>query len=163
MPRHISPPILVFDPSWAECYLTSTRPLPYLHRLGCCSACCLLCSAGKMVYQESELRDTSPTQYNDYEQHMSPGQYVASRIPTLRPPMNRAPNPISLLRQLNTQQWLFFLVAFLAWSWDAFDFFTVSLTVDQLAEQFHKSPAQITWGITLVLMFRSVGSTIFGK
>ena len=147
-------------------YLTvsSTCPLPYLHQLvGCCSACYLLYAAGKMAYQENKLPDTSPTQYNDHEEHMSVGQYVASRIPTLRPPMNRAPNPFSLLRQLNTQQWLFFLVAFLAWSWDAFDFFTVSLTVDQLAEQFHKTQAQITWGITLVLMFRSVGSTIFGK
>lgn len=53
-------------------------------------------------------------------------------------------------------------MAFIAWSWDAFDFFTVSLTVTQLAKQFHKSNTQITWGITLVLMFRSVGSTIFG-
>jgi MFS transporter, SHS family, lactate transporter len=38
----------------------------------------------------------------------------------------------------------------------------VSLTVKQLALQFGKSNTQITWGITLVLMFRSVGSTIFG-
>jgi SHS family lactate transporter-like MFS transporter len=53
-------------------------------------------------------------------------------------------------------------VAFFAWSWDAFDFFTVSLTVSDLAEEFHKSNTDITWGITLVLMLRSVGSTIFG-
>lgn len=38
----------------------------------------------------------------------------------------------------------------------------MSLTVSQLAEQFHKTNAQITWGITLVLMFRSVGAIIFG-
>ncbi|KAL8823202.1 MAG: hypothetical protein Q9191_006075, partial [Dirinaria sp. TL-2023a] len=38
----------------------------------------------------------------------------------------------------------------------------VSLTTEQLAEQFDKSVAQITWGITLVLMFRSVGSVVFG-
>ena len=58
---------------------------------------------------------------------------------------------------------MFFLVGFLGWSWDAFDFFTVSLTVSDLAKQFDKSNSQITWGITLVLMFRSVGSVIFGK
>ncbi|KKY27550.1 putative sugar transporter family protein [Phaeomoniella chlamydospora] len=63
---------------------------------------------------------------------------------------------------LNSKQWMFFLVAFLAWSWDAFDFFTVSLTVDGLSETFGKSTTDITWGITLVLMFRSLGSTIFG-
>jgi MFS transporter, SHS family, lactate transporter len=48
------------------------------------------------------------------------------------------------------------------WTWDAFDFFTVSLTVTQLAKQFEKTNKDITWGITLVLMVRSIGSTIFG-
>lgn len=94
--------------------------------------------------------------------HMSVGEYVATRFTTLKPPMAKAPNPIRLLRMLNRQQWLFFLVAFFAWTWDAFDFFTVSLTVTDLAETFGKTNADITWGITLVLMFRSVGSTIFG-
>jgi len=36
------------------------------------------------------------------------------------------------------------------------------LTVSDLAETFGKTNTQITWGITLVLMFRSVGSTVFG-
>lgn len=49
-----------------------------------------------------------------------------------------------------------------AQTWDAFDFFTVSLTVDQLGETFNKSNTDITWGITLVLMFRSLGSILFG-
>lgn len=38
----------------------------------------------------------------------------------------------------------------------------MSLTVNQLAETFDCSAKQITWGITLVLMFRSVGAVIFG-
>ena len=96
------------------------------------------------------------------DERMSAGKYAATRITTLKPPMDRVLNPFKLLAMLNTQQWLFFLVAFLAWSWDAFDFFTVSLTVTDLAETFDKSNSDITWGITLVLMFRSVGSTIFG-
>lgn len=45
---------------------------------------------------------------------------------------------------------------------DAFDFFTVSLTVSDLAETFEKTNSQITWGITLVLMLRSIGAIIFG-
>ncbi|KAI9696765.1 MAG: hypothetical protein M1836_005127 [Candelina mexicana] len=94
--------------------------------------------------------------------HMSIGEYAATRFTTLKPPMAKAPNPFRLLAMLNLRQWLFFLVAFLAWSWDAFDFFTVSLTVKELAKQFGKSNSQITWGITLVLMFRSVGAIIFG-
>lgn len=53
--------------------------------------------------------------------------------------MNKAPNPIKALALLNFQQWMFFLVAFFAWSWDAFDFFTVSLTVTDLAKTFGKT------------------------
>ncbi|EXJ76888.1 MFS transporter, SHS family, lactate transporter [Capronia epimyces CBS 606.96] len=94
--------------------------------------------------------------------HMSVTRYAVTRFTTLKPPMAKAPNPFKLLAMLNTQQWLFFLVAFFGWSWDAFDFFTVSLTVSDLAEDFGKSNSDITWGITLVLMFRSLGSAIFG-
>ena len=111
---------------------------------------------------EKSRGDSPSSEYVEHDEHLSPGRYIATRLPTLKPPMHKAPNPFSLLRLLNTQQWLFFLVAFLAWSWDAFDFFTVSLTVEELSEEFDKKPAQITWGITLVLMFRSVGSVIFG-
>lgn len=95
-------------------------------------------------------------------QKTSAAKYASTRISTLKPAMERIPNPIKLLRLLNKQQWLFFLVAFVAWSWDAFDFFTVSLTVEELAEEFGRSKADITWGITLVLMLRSVGAITFG-
>lgn len=46
------------------------------------------------------------------------------------------------------------MFVFLLQTWDAFDFFTVSLTTTQLAESFDTTVANITWGITLVLMFR---------
>lgn len=111
-----------------------------------------------MAYQnEKIMHNDSPT-----DQHQSVGRYLATRIPTLKPPMEKAPNPIRLLRMLSLQQWLFFLVAFIAWTWDAFDFFTVSLTVTQLAQDLGKTNKDITWGITLVLMLRSVGAIIFG-
>jgi len=98
---------------------------------------------------------------------MSAGTYLATRFSTLKPPMDKVENPFTLLKSLSTKQWMFWLVAFLAWTWDAFDFFTVSLTVSQLAAQFTTperviSTTDITWGITLVLMFRSVGAIIFG-
>ena len=117
------------------------------------------------TYNDKTFRYESPVSnqvYHTEEPHMSAGRYAATRISTLKPPMAKAPNPIKLLRMLNFQQWMFFLVAFIAWTWDAFDFFTVSLTVEDLAESFGKTKKDITWGITLVLMFRSVGSTIFG-
>jgi len=97
-----------------------------------------------------------------HTEKMSAGHYAATRLTTLKPARDKVPNPVTLLRMLNLQQWLFFLVAFFAWTWDAFDFFTVSLTVENLAETFGKTKADITWGITLVLMLRSVGSIIFG-
>ncbi|KAK4630900.1 Carboxylic acid transporter [Fulvia fulva] len=93
---------------------------------------------------------------------MGVGKYLATRFSTLKPPMEKLENPITLLRMLNFKQWMFFLCSFIAWTWDAFDFFTVSLTVSNLAEQFDKSKRDITWGITLVLMFRSVGAVTFG-
>ncbi|KAL6401563.1 sugar transporter family protein [Ilyonectria robusta] len=78
----------------------------------------------------------------DPDANMSAGQYFASRFSTLKPPMDKC--------------------AWCAWVIDAFDFFTVSLTVTPLAKQFNKLNSEITWGITLVLMFRSVGAVIFG-
>ncbi|KAK0767037.1 hypothetical protein N5P37_000769 [Trichoderma harzianum] len=94
--------------------------------------------------------------------NMSAGHYLATRFSSLKPPMLNLPNPWKLLRMLNRQQWAFFAIAFWAWTWDAFDFFTVSLTVADLAKQFDKQTTDITWGITLVLMFRSVGAILFG-
>ncbi|KAK2001944.1 H+ symporter family protein [Colletotrichum falcatum] len=93
---------------------------------------------------------------------MSAGRYLGTRFATLKPPMLSAPNPLRLVAMINRRQWAFFFVAFAAWTWDAFDFFTVSLTITDLSKTFGKSKTDITWGITLVLMFRSVGSVIFG-
>jgi MFS transporter, SHS family, lactate transporter len=42
------------------------------------------------------------------------------------------------------------------------DFFTVGLTTTQLAVDFNKSVADITWGLTITLMLRFVGSIGFG-
>lgn len=89
---------------------------------------------------------------DDPNAKVSIGRYLATRLPTLKPPMDKVENPLTLLLMLNFKQWMFFLVAFLGWTWDAFDFFTVSLTVHDLADQFDVSTKDITWGITLVLM-----------
>ncbi|KAF2722950.1 MFS transporter [Polychaeton citri CBS 116435] len=93
---------------------------------------------------------------------MSVGRYIATRIPSLKPPLDKVENPITLLRLLNRQQWNFFALAFFGWTWDAFDFFTVSLTVTDMAKTFGVSKKDVTWGITLVLMLRSVGAISFG-
>lgn len=113
-------------------------------------------------YEPKQGLAVGPDEHSHDETLMSPARYLATRFSSLKPPMTKTQNPFALLALLNTQQWMFFLVAFFAWTWDAFDFFTVSLTVTDLSDTFGKSKADITWGITLVLMFRSVGSTIFG-
>ncbi|KAK9449512.1 major facilitator superfamily domain-containing protein [Limtongia smithiae] len=91
------------------------------------------------------------------------GHHLATRLPTLVPatPIH-VENPIPALRSLNRKQWLFFLVALCGWTWDAFDFFTVSLTASKIAVTLGRSVTDITWGITLVLMLRSTGAVIFG-
>ncbi|KAK0348006.1 Carboxylic acid transporter [Friedmanniomyces endolithicus] len=93
---------------------------------------------------------------------MSAGHYLATRLSSLKPPMDRVENPFTLLASLTRMNWLMFLCAFAAWTWDAFDFFTVSLTITQIGATFNESTKAVTWGITLVLMFRSVGAIIFG-
>jgi len=42
--------------------------------------------------------------------NMSVGRYLATRVTTLVPPMNKAPNPFKTLMLLNRQQWVFFMV-----------------------------------------------------
>ena len=46
---------------------------------------------------------------------------------------------------------------------DAFDFFTVSLTVTEIAKEFKVKNSDVTWGLTLTLMLRSVGALVFGS
>jgi SHS family lactate transporter-like MFS transporter len=55
-----------------------------------------------------------------------------------------------------------FLAGFLGWTWDAFDFFTVSLNITDIAKDFGVTKAEVSWGITITLMLRSVGALIFG-
>jgi hypothetical protein len=38
-----------------------------------------------------------------------------------------------------------FLVGFLGWTWDSFDFFTVSMTVTEIAKDFDVSVTSVTW------------------
>ncbi|KAK4696157.1 MFS transporter, SHS family, lactate transporter, partial [Lecanoromycetidae sp. Uapishka_2] len=116
-------------------------------------------------YEDREkLGNTSYVEYtnDENEPRMSVGRYCATRFSTLKPPMAKVPNPITLLLSLNRSQWLFFLVGFCGWTWDAFDFFSVSLTITPLTKQFGKTTNQLSWGITVTLMLRSVGAIILG-
>ncbi|KAL2146542.1 hypothetical protein VTI28DRAFT_3432 [Corynascus sepedonium] len=71
-------------------------------------------------------------------------------------------NPISLLAQLSARNWLFFIVGFLAWVADAFDFHALSIQQVKLAEYYNTSKTNISTAITLTLLLRSVGAAMFG-
>lgn len=92
--------------------------------------------------------------------------YFGSRLATLKPPpfgeRKHLVNPFPPLRKITWRQWNFIGVAFWGWTWDAFDFFSVSLVASDIAKSFDRPISDITWGITLVLMLRSVGAVIFG-
>ncbi|KAK5735719.1 hypothetical protein LTR17_007891 [Elasticomyces elasticus] len=91
-------------------------------------------------------------------------RYFPSRITSLTHfPRLEFKDPYKILRQLDRHQWNMFAVGFAAWAWDAFDFFTVSLTVTELAADFEKLPSEVSWGITVTLMLRCVGALISGS
>src|SRR6202795_1640659 len=54
------------------------------------------------------------------------------------------------------------LSGFLGWTLDAFDFFLVVFSLTAIAQEFHRTDAEIALSITLTLMFRPVGAFIFG-
>ncbi|CAA7271289.1 unnamed protein product [Cyclocybe aegerita] len=69
---------------------------------------------------------------------------------------------LTVLASLTWLQWAQFLSGWFAWTCDAIDFFSVSLSVVHLREQFGKTTHEITTAITLTLLFRSVGAVVFG-
>lgn len=96
----------------------------------------------------------------------SPSQisrYALSRIPSLKPPRTHLKNPYAVLRQLNKHQWNMFAVGFVGWVWDSFDFFTVSLCITEIATDFEVANSDVSWGLTVTLMLRSVGALISGS
>ncbi|KAA1474767.1 carboxylic acid transporter [Dentipellis sp. KUC8613] len=80
-----------------------------------------------------------------------------------RPELRTQGRPlIQVFRSLTWLQWAHFWTGWLAWTCDAMDFFSVSLSVTLLQDQFHKPANSITTAITLTLLFRSAGAVIFG-
>ncbi|KAF8889876.1 carboxylic acid transporter protein [Infundibulicybe gibba] len=69
---------------------------------------------------------------------------------------------LTVILSLTWMQWAHFLSGFLAWTCDAIDFYSVSLSIAALQDQFNKPVEDITTAITLTLLFRSVGAVLFG-
>lgn len=71
-------------------------------------------------------------------------------------------NPIPGLSEMKAMDWNFYLLGYSAWVVDSMDFFCVSVSAPEMANTLNVDITQITWGLTLVLMLRSVGAVIFG-
>lgn len=69
---------------------------------------------------------------------------------------------LTVLGELTWRQWSLFFIGWLAWTCDAIDFFSVSLSVSRLEKVFDKPTTTITSSITLTLLFRSLGAVVFG-
>src|SRR5437762_13775414 len=54
------------------------------------------------------------------------------------------------------------LAGFLGWTLDAFDFFILTLVIDDVARSFGRTRPQVFLAITLALAMRPVGAVIFG-
>ncbi|KAJ7303500.1 MFS general substrate transporter [Mycena albidolilacea] len=78
------------------------------------------------------------------------------------PPEKRRQPLLKMLWELTWLQWALFGVGWLAWTCDALDFFSVSVSVPALSKQFNKPTSTITQAITLTLLFRSIGAVLFG-
>ncbi|KII86733.1 hypothetical protein PLICRDRAFT_665144 [Plicaturopsis crispa FD-325 SS-3] len=87
--------------------------------------------------------------------------FLRNLIPRRQKAEDRRPL-LSVVRTLTLMNWLHFFSGWLAWTCDAIDFFSVSLSVTHLKDQFGKSVSDITFAITLTLLFRSVGAVVFG-
>ncbi|KAG9308909.1 carboxylic acid transporter protein [Chiua virens] len=87
-------------------------------------------------------------------------QFLRNLIPKRE--ANTSAGLLPAIRSLKLIQITHFWVGWLAWTCDALDFFTVSLTLSTLAKQFDVTTQKLTTAITLTLLFRSVGAVVFG-
>src|SRR5437870_11253054 len=71
-----------------------------------------------------------------------------------------APNALTPAARANQRNAV--LAGFLGWTLDAFDFFILTLILDDVARAFGKTRPQIALAITLTLAMRPVGAIVFG-
>ncbi|KAH7345101.1 major facilitator superfamily domain-containing protein [Rhizoctonia solani] len=87
--------------------------------------------------------------------------FIQNLIPR-REKTEREESLFQTFRSLTFVQWALFFSGWLAWTCDAIDFFSVSLSVSRLQVAFNRSTSDLTTSITLTLLFRSLGAVIFG-
>lgn len=71
-------------------------------------------------------------------------------------------NPVNDLKGMSANNWNYFFMGFFAWLSASFAFFCTSVSGSQIADSLGVTTADITWGLSAVLMVRSSGAVIFG-
>jgi len=90
-------------------------------------------------------------------------RFLTNLLPPKAKPSATSGRPLLVaIRTVTLVQWALFFSGWLAWTCDAMDFFSVSLSITRLTAQFDKPVHSITTSITLTLLFRSIGAVIFG-
>ncbi|MEX1826549.1 MFS transporter [Luteibacter sp. CQ10] len=67
------------------------------------------------------------------------------------------------LRELDHTQRHTVLASFLGWTLDAFDYFLLTFVILAVAQEFHVSKQEVTYGLFLTLAARPLGALIFGR
>jgi len=68
------------------------------------------------------------------------------------------------VRDQTTRQQVHVVAAsYLGWTLDAFDYFIMAFTLDDVAVSFHTSRTVVTWAFTLTLAMRPLGALLFGR
>ena len=68
------------------------------------------------------------------------------------------------MRDETTRQQVHVVAAsYLGWTLDAFDYFIMAFTLDDVALSFHTSRTVVTWAFTLTLAMRPLGALLFGR
>src|ERR1700730_13365493 len=69
---------------------------------------------------------------------------------------------VTMTREERTNQRNAVLAGFLGWTLDAFDFFILTLVVDDVAKSFGRTRPDILFAVTVALAMRPLGAIIFG-
>jgi len=85
--------------------------------------------------------------------------YAAATMATAH---RAAPIAAALTKSERANQRNAVLAGFLGWTFDAFDFFVLTLVVDDIAKSFGRTRPDIALSLTLALAMRPVGAVVFG-
>ncbi|KAJ8472897.1 hypothetical protein ONZ45_g16490 [Pleurotus djamor] len=117
--------------------------------------------SGRTAIEESMVLDHCEKQNESSERKADEEHVEHSGLPKDKGSRD-ALNPLRALRELTWLQQAMFWSGWFAWFTDAYDFFCVSLTILRLQAQFNRSTHAMTTALTLTLLLRPIGATIFG-